>query len=40
MQIKKCKGCLYGIVDNIDSIFLEKVPNEFKINQEKRDNNQ
>ena len=39
MQIKKCKGCLYGIVDNIDSIFLEKVPNEFKINQEKRDNN-
>ena len=39
MIIKKCKGCLFLNIDTIDNIFLEKVPNEFKINQEKRDNN-
>lgn len=45
MLIKKCKGCLYGLIDNNEmnnlnfDFFLKFVPTDFKINQQKRDNN-
>ena len=39
MIIKKSKGCLYGYINNIDKIYLDLVPYEYKLNQQKRDNN-
>ena len=40
MIIRKCKGCLYGLIDRIDEIFLKNIPDSFKDNQQKRDNSQ
>lgn len=39
MLIKKCKGCIYGIVENIEDIYLNLIPNDYKKNQQKRDDN-
>ena len=39
MIVKIKKGCLYGIIENIDKKYLENIPNDYKINQENRDNN-
>ena len=38
MLIRKCKGCLYGLIERIDEIFLKNIPNNYKDNQMKRDN--
>ena len=39
MKIKKSKGCLYGIIENIDQKYINKVPKNFMYNQQNRDNN-
>jgi len=39
MIIKKCKGCLYGFIENINKIYLNLVPDIYKSNQQNRDNN-
>ena len=39
MIIKIKKGCLYGLIENIDKKYLDNIPNDYKINQENRDNN-
>ena len=39
MIIKKTKGCLYGIVNDIDIKFLNEIPENCKENQKSRDNN-
>ena len=37
MIIKKTKGCLYGIVNDIDIKFLNEIPENCKENQKSRD---
>ena len=39
MKLKKSKGCLYGIIENIDQKYISKVPKNFLYNQQNRDNN-
>ena len=39
MLIKKYKGCLVTFVANIDKIYLNIIPEEYKLNQQNRDNN-
>ena len=39
MIIKKTKGCLYLIIDQIEDKFLNQIDSEYKLNQQKRDNN-
>jgi len=38
-KLVKRKGCLYLFIDNINTVFLDKIDNEYKINQQNRDNN-
>ena len=40
MIIRKCKGCLYALIDTIDERFLQNIPDQFIENQQKRDNYQ
>lgn len=39
MIIKKNKGCLYAHIENINKNYLDLIPEEYKINQQNRDNN-
>ena len=38
-ELIKRKGCLYLIINNINSIFLDKIDSKYKINQQNRDKN-
>jgi|SaaInlStandDraft_6_1057023.scaffolds.fasta_scaffold04298_4 atypical dual specificity phosphatase len=39
MIIKIKKGCLYGLLESIDKKYLDNIPDDYKINQQNRDNN-
>ena len=39
MIIKKSKGCLYGIINDIDIKFLNQIPENYKDKQRTRDDN-
>ena len=39
MKIKKSKGCLYAIINDINTTLLNQVPDNYKNKQKIRDNN-
>ena len=39
MVIRKCKGCLYGLINTINENYLNNIPENFVINQQNRDDN-
>ena len=39
MIIKKHKGCLVAFIKDVDSIYLNMIPEEYKLNHQNRDKN-